>query len=206
MEPSKLLDWTGKTCVIAASGPSLTDEQVRLVEEWNVAIIAVNTTFKKFADPEVVYACDYLWLKHHVAEVRAKFKNFSTQIWTQDRSSAERFNLNFVRQTSRPGLGKKTLQVNGNSGAGAINLAYLFGCRRILLIGFDMKLGPKGERHWHKDHPAPLVQNQPFGEWLHKFDTLAKDLKAEGVEVVNCTPGSALTVFPMSTLQKELAC
>lgn len=203
MEPSKLLDWTGKTCVIAASGPSLTDHQCEAVEIADVPHIAVNSTFRKFWNPTVIYACDYLWVRHHHAEIP---KRLHPRCWTQDRSSAERFNLNFVRQASRPGLGHKALHVNGNSGSGAINLAYLFGCRHILLIGFDMKLGPKGERHWHKDHPAPLVQNQPFGEWLHKFDTLAKDLKAEGVEVVNCTPRSALTVFPMSTLQKELAC
>lgn len=201
MEPSKLLDWTGKTCVIAASGPSLTVDQCRTAEFHNVPIIAVNSTYERFLSP-IIYGCDYLFWRHYHAHIP---KRLWGQCWTQDRSSAERFNLNFVRQASRPGLGHKALHVNGNSGAGAINLAYLFGCRRILLIGFDMKLGPKGERHWHKDHPAPLVQNQPFGEWLHKMDTLAKELKAAGVSVVNCTPGSALTVFPMSTLQKELA-
>ena len=29
-------------------------------------------------------------------------------------------------------------------------------------------------------------------------------LKAAGCEVINCTPGSALTVWPMSTIEKEL--
>lgn len=203
MEPSKLLDWTGETCVIAASGPSLTDAQCRVAEDSGVRIIAVNTTYKKFSvsAPMVVYACDYLWWRHHHAAIP---KALHARCWTQDRSSAERFNLKFVRQASRPGLGEKVLQVNGNSGFGAINLAYLFGCRRILLIGFDMKLGAKGERHWHADHPAPLVQHQPFGEWLHKAEVLAKDLKATGVEVINCTPGSALTVFPMGTLEGAL--
>ena len=58
----------------------------------------------------------------------------------------------------RNGLGKRGLRVNGNSGAGAINLAYHFGARRILLVGMDMKPGPNGEKHWHPDHPKPLVQ------------------------------------------------
>ena len=201
MEQSKLLDWTGETCVIAASGPSLSDLQCKIAEESGLPIIAVNTTYKRFAAPDVIYACDYLWYRHHHAAIP---KALHARCWTQDRSSAERFNLKFVRQASRPGLGDKVLQVNGNSGFGAINLAYLFGCKRILLIGFDFKLGAKGERHWHPDHPAPLVQHQPFGEWIHKGQVLAKDLKAAGVEVINCTPGSALTVFPMGTLEGAL--
>ena len=95
--------------------------------------------------------------------------------------------------------------MNGNSGAGAINLAYHFGARRILLIGMDMKPGANGEKHWHPDHPKPMVQGQQFEEWRLKMGVLAKDLAAEGVTVINCTPGSALTCFPMSDLEQELA-
>ena len=202
MEPSKLLDWTGKTCVIAASGPSLSEEQCRTAEFHNVPIIAVNSTYERFLSP-IIYGCDYLFWRHYHAHIP---KRLWGQCWTQDRSSAERFNLNFVRQASRPGLGHKALHVNGCSGFGAVNLAYLFGCRRILLIGMDMKLGPKGERHWHKDHPAPLVQNQPFGEWLHKSQVLARDLEESGTEVINCTPGSALTCFKTAELGEALKC
>ena len=93
--------------------------------------------------------------------------------------------------------------MNGSNGAGAINLAYHFGARRILLVGMDMKPGPNGEKHWHPDHPKPLVQGQQFEEWRKKMGVLAVDLKTEGVTVVNCTPGSALTCFPMGDLEQE---
>ena len=72
------------------------------------------------------------------------------------------------------------------------------------VLGFDMKLGPSGEKHWHPDHPGVNMQGACFGEWLHKFEPLAKDLKDAGCIVVNCTPGSALTCFPVSTIEKEL--
>ena len=104
----------------------------------------------------------------------------------------------------KDGLGKRGLRVNGSSGAGAINLAYHFGVRRILLISMDMKPGQNGEKHWHPDHPKPLVQGQQFEEWRKKMGVLAADLKTEGVTVVNCTPGSALTCFPMGHLSTEL--
>jgi hypothetical protein len=93
---------------------------------------------------------------------------------------------------------------NGNSGFEAINLAYLTGARRVLLVGFDMKPGPSGERHWHDDHPAPLLQFQPFDDWIRNAVKLAAECTTAGLEVINCTPGSALTAFAMGDLKEEL--
>lgn len=201
MNPSKLPNWSGETAVILASGPSLTLDQVALVEQANVKTIATNSTWR-IADVDVLFAVDYLFFKVCLPEFKAAKRRAA--VWTQDRSAADRWGLNWVRQDSRPGLGNPGLRTNGNSGMGAINLAYLFGARRILLVGMDMKLGPKGEKHHHPDHPKPLVQGLVFTDWLHKARDLAKGLKAEKVEVINCTPGSALQCFPMGDLEKEL--
>lgn len=205
MQPAKLLDWSGQTCVILASGPSLTDEQVWTADESKAKLIAINSTaFRRSLFPSVVYAGDFLWLKVNMPMVRAQMPR--APVWTCDRTAAERYQLNWVKGVNALGLGRGPhMHTNGNSGAQAINLAYLFGCRRILLLGFDMRLGPKGEKHWHPDHPSPLMQGMCFGDWIHKFNHLAVDLKKEGVSVVNCTPGSALTCFPMSTIEKELS-
>lgn len=200
-EPSLLLDWHGHTSVVIASGPSLTTEQLDLVEASPTKTIVVNTTWEDYPHADVLFAGDFLWWKVH----HGKSKAFKGQRWTQDRTSAERFGVNWVRGEAREGLGTKGLRVNGNTGIGAINLAFLFGSRRILLIGMDMKLGPKGEKHHHEDHPAPLVQKQLFQEWRHKARWVAKDLAAAKCEVVNCTPGSALDCFPMGDLKTELA-
>lgn len=199
MNNSKLLDWSGAPCVIAASGPSLSHEQITATKAARV--IVTNSTWRRVESPDVIYACDFLWWKQYHQEIRQA--GLHDRCWTQDRSAAERFQLRYVRSEGRQGLGLNAIRVNGNSGAGAINLAYLFGCRRILLIGFDMR-EVDGKKHWHPDHPAPLVQTQMFREWIHKFMTLASDLKAKGCEVVNCTPGSALQCFPMSTIEREL--
>lgn len=198
MDQSKLLDWKGQTCVVLASGPSLTSAQIALVQSKSVKTITTNSTAFVAPWASVFFAVDCLWWKTHYQKLDRK------RAWTQDRTSAERFGLNYVRQSARPGLGKKELQTNGNSGTAAINLAYLFGCRRILLVGFDMKLGPQGQKHHHTDHPPPMVQNQTFSEWIHKLRVVASDLAAEGCEVVNCTPGSAAPYFRFSTLEKEL--
>ncbi len=41
-------------------------------------------------------------------------------------------------------------------------------------------------------------------DMLPNFPTLIEPLKARGVEVVNCTPGSALTCFPMGKIEDLL--
>lgn len=164
-------------------------------------LLAVNTTYKRFPYADALYAGDFLWWKSNHKEV---FTTFKGEKWTQDHTSAERYGVNRIKGVNKSGLGTQFLHINGNSGFQAINLAYLFGARRILLIGFDMKLGPKGEKHWHPDHPAPMVQGQTFGEWMHKGAVLAKDLLAAGCDVVNCTPGSAMSCFRMGELEKEL--
>lgn len=202
MTPTPLFNWRGHSVVVVASGPSLTDEQITLIEHSVVFTIAVNNSYAKLQHPDVVYACDYLWWK--LNHMKAKQNIPRRQLWTQDRAAAEQFQLSHIQWEGKDGLGKRGLRVNGNSGAGAINLAYHFGARRILLVGMDMKPGPNGEKHWHPDHPKPLVQGQQFEEWRKKMGVLAADLKTEGVTVVNCTPGSALTCFPMGDLEQEL--
>ena len=202
MTSTPLFNWRDHTAVVVASGPSLTDEQITLIEHSVVFTIAVNNSYAKLQHPDVVYACDYLWWK--LNHMKAKQNIPRRQMWTQDRAAAEQFQLSHIQWEGKDGLGKRGLRVNGNSGAGAINLAYHFGARRILLVGMDMKPGPNGEKHWHPDHPKPLVQGQQFEEWRKKMGVLAADLKTEGVTVVNCTPGSALTCFPMGDLEQEL--
>lgn len=202
--PSKLLDWAGQTCVVLASGPSLTDEQLAVVADSRARprVIAINTTFTRMPFADVLYAGDFLWHKVNNAAYR---KSFRGDVWTCDRTAAERYGLNWVKGVNALGLGAGPhIHTNGNSLAQAINLAYLFGCRRILLLGADMKLGLNGERHWHPDHPSPLMQGQDFSGWIHKFNHLAVDLKKVECEVINCSPGSALTCFPMSAIEKEL--
>lgn len=200
MIDAKMPDWRGMTAVICATGPSFKPDG--LVPHGTRKFIAVNNAWTVLPWANVLYACDYLWWRQHFDAAR---RVFAGQMWTQDRSAAERWPfLHHVKHQAGEGLGLKMLNTNGNSGMGAINLAYLFGARRILLVGFDMKLGPNGERHCHPDHPKPLVQNQTFDEWIHKGAKLARDLKTQGCTVLNCTPNSALTCFPMSTIEQEL--
>lgn len=190
------------TAIVLASGPSLTLEQIDAARRSGHHTIVVNATYKVFPDADTLYSGDYMFWKVYMADIARSFKG---KLVTQDSSAAARWPaLTRVRGTNREGLGKDLIHQNGSSGFQSINLAYLWGYRRIILLGFDMALGPNGERHHHPDHPAPCVQNQTFSEWVHKSVKLARDLKETGCEVLNATPGSAMKSFPLVDWQEIL--
>ena len=98
---------------------------------------------------------------------------------------------------TRPGF----VAWNKSSGASAINLAYHLGVKRIILLGYDMRM-VDGQKNWHQDHKEK--KHNPFKRFLAPFSEIAKDLKKLGVECVNATPESAIKQFPIIKLEEVL--
>ncbi len=101
---------------------------------------------------------------------------------------------------------RSVIHQGSNSGYQAINLACHLGAKRIILLGYDMQFGPEGQTHHHGDHPKGM--NNPaeglFKTWIERFATIVPDLERAGVEIINCTPDSALKCFPMAKLEEVL--
>lgn len=186
-----MLDWSNETAVVLASGPSLIAEDCELVQHADVAVIAVNATFRMAPWADVVYMGDLMAVRTYREEV---LRESLCQPWTCDQVAKQQYGWNLA-----PGLMRC-----GNSGGQAIHLAAKFGARKIVLLGFDMQLGPDGQRHHHAEHPKPCVQRSLFVEWGLKMGVLAKELKLAGVEVVNCSRTTALTCFRIQTLEDAL--
>jgi hypothetical protein len=87
----------------------------------------------------------------------------------------------------------------------AICLAYLFGARRIILLGYDMSRAPDGKNHWFGNHPTPLSNSSPYGTFAKRFPPLADDLRKAGVSVTNCSARTALSCFPRADLETSIA-
>ena len=86
---------------------------------------------------------------------------------------------------------------NHNSGAAAINLAVHFGVKRIILLGFDMKLDANNNQHWHKFYTTSLkVVPHTMKRHMMCFPTIAEDLRSIEVEIINCSPDSMIEAFP----------
>jgi len=93
------------------------------------------------------------------------------------------------------------LRTGGNSGYQALQIAVHAGASRVLLFGFDM-----GGSHWHGEHPQPLRNTHPdqYAKWIARFRELAPLLLALRVDVVNCSPDSALECFRKLTPEEAL--
>ena len=199
--------WAEKPAVIIASGPSLSDEQLGIVEsshlELRCHVITVNNTLERAPWADVAYFGDYSAIKHY----RPKLAPLTMAEWvTQDRASAERWKITHLKPANRPGLSLNCVHLNGNSGAQAINVAACFGAKRILLLGFDMQDDPKtGKAHWFGQHPKPLVNVQLYAEWLHKLKALAVDARRYHIDIVNCTGGGVLEEFPHGNIRESIA-
>ena len=191
--------WAGKTVAIMASGPSITLEQTEAVLLAGVPAIAINTTYRLAPWAELLYACDHKWWRWENGA-----PDFRGLKGTQDKSAALEFGLYYIRGDDQPGLSATPglIHTGGNSGFQALNLAALLGARRILLLGYDMKIAANGASHWHGDHPDGIRSG--YKNWLPVFARAVPDLARAGLEVINCTPDSALTCFPYSDIEAML--
>lgn len=107
--------------------------------------------------------------------------------------AAEKYGLTLVKGAPGDGFSTDPLVIHygDNSGHQALNLAILFGSPYIVLVGFDMR-HVSGKSHFFGDHPKGLFQRQEYQSFARKFKA-----PPEGVTIVNATPGSALTTYPI---------
>lgn len=209
-------DWD--KCIVAAPGPSLTPAVARvcrikrLTDYWK--IIAVQDAYRLLPHADALYACDNHWWEHHGDCGGFGGEKWSTHEGGEGSSNnklatglADRFGIRCVQGVSRdrfstdPGV----IAYGGNSGFQALNLALLKGCKRIVLVGFDMR-HVEGRAHFFGDHPKGFGQcsDHQMQSFAKYFAMAAKDLPAD-VSIVNATLGSALTCFPMMPLDAALS-
>lgn len=98
--------------------------------------------------------------------------------------------------SSRPGY----IGWNGHSGALAINMAINAGARRVILLGYDMKLNESNKQHWHALYRSAErtdfdPRRLPFERHMNSFPQIAIDAKRMGVEIINANPDSAIEEF-----------
>lgn len=194
-------DWSGETVVCAASGPSLTAEDVDYVR-GKAKLVVVNTTFRLAPWADVMYAADLSFWNQYGAEIARVFHG---ERWTCAERAHRDFDCRLIRTTPGNGfsLVKDRITTGGNSGYQAVHLAALWGAKRIVLIGYDMQR-TGGQEHWHGPHEGGLRNGRNYDFWVRRFEPLARDLKKRGVEVVNCTRKTALKCFQRDTLESVM--
>lgn len=102
---------------------------------------------------------------------------------------------------------------NLNSGAASISLAAHLGAKRIILLGFDMRLG--GETRYQHFHDAykrgPVLSEDqkrkrglPFKRHLEGFPAIKRDADKLGIEIINTSLNSRIECFKKVDIKELL--
>lgn len=88
----------------------------------------------------------------------------------------------------------------GYAGFQAMNLAYQFGSRRMILVGFDMH-----GKHWHQDYRGVGKPDAGRTEsWRKALDGCAGHFQKMGLTVLNASLGSALKCYRAVSLEEAV--
>lgn len=86
-----------------------------------------------------------------------------------------------------------------NSGVVGLEAAKRLGATRILMLGFDMGLG-----HYFGQYTNGLGNTTAERRVVHHAQFASWAKANRDIEVLNCTPGSALQAFPMVRIEDVL--
>lgn len=198
-------EWTGETAFLLGCGPSLARTPLQELPRHG-RVIAINDAFLRLPSADVLYFCDRAWWKRHSHLVHERF----TGRWIVTLRD-EYPGVKTLRCTGELGLEEDpgALRHGSNSGYQAINLAFHFGATRIVLLGYDMQVVDGWRMHhaprsWDRTTPEAF-QRVLLQKMLPKFQSLVAPLREAGVEVLNATPGSRLTLWPRVALEEVLS-
>jgi hypothetical protein len=186
--------WEGQTVAVMASGPSMSEAVASRIRERDIPAIAINTTFKLTPWAAMIYAADSAWWQTYRAKVNG-YEGLKVTVRVEpfpellalDVSGHEGFDPDPAK-----------IRTGANSGYQAVHIAIAAGAKRIELHGMDMH-GKDGMQHWHGTHPTGLRNHGGgiYERWIKSFASLVPVAEQKGVAIVNCTPASALTCFPV---------
>jgi hypothetical protein len=166
---------------VLATGPSMSQAVADAVR-GRCRVIAVSDAYKLAPWADALVSSDRAWWRHHKPEFAGRKLSGVP-----------------VDCVGIDGIERVEGTVSGsNSGLIALKVAVSMGATRVLLLGYDM-----GGAHFFGDHPAPLKNTTPSR--FEVFKRQFADYRPKGVEIINCTPGSALTCYPTMELEAALA-
>lgn len=211
-------DWSGQTCVILASGPSLNDEQIELVRKASPRVIAINKEFQTYPEADILYCCDLKFWRWHKG-----CRDFNGIRLSQDARVQRDLDpdIEWVEASVNPFAGEpfktggfdpdpERVRTGFHSGYQAVHVALHLNPAKIILLGYDMKPGPNGETHHHGGHRDPEsgkrygVREEEYPRRMKVMPTILPEVERRGIPVINCTPGSALECFPKARLYETL--
>ena len=201
--------WPGETVFIIGGGPSLKNM------DWapfrSQRVIGLNDAYRLGDWMGVCFWGDNRWWDVHCSELKSyRGMKISAQTGKPEGDPE----VKWVHRWPDGLSVQNRIGWNWSTGAAAINLALVMGARKVVLLGYDMKPGPKGERNWHDNNidsiPLDYKEKPDMPSTLERqqegFWTIARALPSvfPGAQVLNAGPDSVLQGFPMVNLEDVL--
>jgi len=219
-------EFEGETCVVLGTGPSLQPDQIKQVFDSNARVFTCNNAYMVYPEADVHVACNEDWWEHYWEEDEL-LRNMPATKYTWIKPISERFDIEYIEADTEAkdlSYDQNLIHLNNGSGCMTLNVAVLYGCTKIILLGHDMtfasdydgkskKIG-SSPRHFFGEYPEhmqhwPSVKiglSKPgvIDGLIENYDQMKYSLHQRGIDVVNCSPGTALTTFRRGTLENEL--
>lgn len=158
-------------------------------------VIAVNDAALYAPKWDVALSMDRLWFENrheHILKTgKPLFMRENAIKQRGENAAVSRFACDHTSTKFAEHSGGKRHLNGTHSGFCALNLAYQMRPDELFLIGFDMSIGPRGERHWFPDYPwsnGGGTGAGRLGEWATQFKFAAEAFRAErcAVHLVEC--------------------
>lgn len=169
--------------VVIASGPSLRRDDCDLLRGIGPTI-AVSDAVRFVPWADYLFACDSVWWRHYGPKYA----------WFKGERMSSSYGHEGIRRYRPKG------RTGGNGGH--ISLKYAVqqgGAMNVALLGFDHQ-HTNGKAHFFGDHPRNekiKMANAPHTHhWVSRMNATAKELKRDGINVVNLSRETALRCFP----------
>lgn len=200
--------------IIIGTGPSLTAEAIHRINRSPLLRFGCNLTFRD-VDLHVFYANNAAFWDYYGEELRDK----TCDKWTYVREAAEKYGANYIAGAWGAGLSTDPTVLHWGHGSGyeLLGIAYHYGVREAVLIGYDLRFPAGysgieqrtgGDRHYFGEYPPELQHWTKFnigngGEINGLLDCYRTiDTQALGLRIINCSPGSALDFFENGRLEE----
>ncbi len=202
---SKWPDWHQNTCVLIASGPSLTAEQLTMVHSYRkhgamtMRAIAVNDCGLRrnlpLAAPwaDVLYGADHTWWEFY----KPAFTGL--RVSGEPVKGVDTVSLTMLAHREPMPREPGSVVSGDHSGFQALGFALTLGSTRILLLGYDCG---GNKRNCHSGREPRFSSEPPFDQWIEKYNQVPG--RWPHVEIINCSPQSRITAFRKTELREVL--
>lgn len=210
--------YLNQTCVLIGNGPSLDIQDLELVSKYPT--FASNKIYKLFDKtdwrPTFYMVSDSGFVRKDYKNIckvdcKSKFVGFEYRYKIIKKYLKTDVNL-YLKETKvdrdkLPLVSKneeKSLIAGHTITFEMYQLAKFMGFSKILLIGHDCNYSSEKAHFYNENEDITIHCEDPAVKMLVAFKKMLLDSKENNIEIINCTRGGNLNVFPRGNLESEL--